>query len=77
MKVEIISEDKNECFICKDTQGFFFEVRLDDRSRWQYIFGKPDEVTDDMVAEAVRSWRLKKDLTSKALNTFSNLIDEL
>jgi hypothetical protein len=80
MKVEIISEDRNECMVCKDWQGFFFDVRQSNTKygfRWQYIFGKPDGVTDDMVTEAVNNWRLKKSLSSKASNTFGNLIDEL
>jgi hypothetical protein len=80
MKVEIISEDKNECFVCKDWQGFFFDVRHNNTKhgfRWQYIFGKPDNVTDSMVTEAVQNWKLKKSLTTKAFSTFGNLIDEL
>jgi hypothetical protein len=80
MKVEIISEDYNGCMVGKDWQGFFFDVRQDKTKygfRWQYIFGKPDGVTDSMVTEAVQNWKLKKSLSSKANDTFGNLIDEL
>lgn len=81
MKVEIISEDRNECMVCKDWQGFFFDVRLESRGnntfRWQYIFGKPDGITDDMVTEAVKAWNIKKELTPKTSKTFNVLIDEL
>jgi hypothetical protein len=80
MKVEIISEDRNECLVCKDWQGFFFDVRQESTPhgfRWQYLFGKPDNVTDSMVTEAVQNWKLKKSLSTNTANTFSNLIDEL
>jgi hypothetical protein len=81
MKLEILWVDNStEVYTLKDDLGFFTDVREYQGNagfRWQYIFGKPNHITDSMVTEAIRIWKLKKGLSSNTLNTFSNLIDEL
>jgi hypothetical protein len=79
MKVEVIGLNDG-VYLCKDYQGFFFDVFERPSSkgfRWQFIYDKPDGITDWDITEAVQNWKLKKSLSINTANTFSNLIDEL